>query len=68
MKRSLMSRVDRLQRLFAAQGRVRCLWQETGETMDMIRARIRAEIATGKASEIDRFVVFGWGRPGGDGT
>jgi hypothetical protein len=38
-------------------------WRDEDETQDMVRARIRAKIASGAASPNDQFVTFFWRDP-----
>jgi hypothetical protein len=51
----------------APKPRMHFFWWELDETAAMIDARIRDRIASGEASENDRFVVFSWTRPEEDG-
>jgi hypothetical protein len=51
----------------APKPRMHFFWWEPDETSAMVDARINARIASGKASENDRFVVFSWRRPGEGG-
>jgi hypothetical protein len=59
-------RVDGVERKGARGGRTRFIFRDIGETDDMLQARIRAEIASGEASEDDRFVTFAWLEPEDD--
>jgi hypothetical protein len=67
MKPSLVRKADRMAKDRAPKPRMHFFWWEEDETRDMVRARIRAKIAGGEASENDRFVTFSWRRPEGDG-
>jgi hypothetical protein len=67
MKLSLLRKADRMAKDRAPAPRTHIFWWELDETRDMVRARIRACIASGEASENDRFVTFTWTRPEGDG-
>jgi hypothetical protein len=67
MKPSLIRKADRIAKARAPKPRMRFFWWELDETHDMVQARIRASIASGEASESDRFVTFSWRRPEGDG-
>ena len=51
----------------APKPRMHFFWWEPDETAAMVDARIDARIASGEASENDRFVVFSWTRPEEDG-
>jgi len=67
MKPSVVRKADRMAKDRAPKPRMHFFWWELDETRDMIQARIRAKIASGEASENDRFVTFSWRRPEGDG-
>ncbi len=67
MKPSVVRKADRVAKERAPKPRMHFFWWEEDETRDMVRARIRAKIASGEASENDRFVTFTWRRPEGDG-
>jgi hypothetical protein len=69
MRRSLQRRLNALaKKIYAAERHPRILWKETTETDDQIQARIRAMIASGKASANDRFYAIGWPPPAGKGA
>jgi hypothetical protein len=67
MKTSLVRRFGCVERARAALCRDHYLWREADETDDVVRARIDAMIASGKASRNDRFVTFSWRSKAGDG-
>jgi hypothetical protein len=67
MKMSLVRLADRVEKDRAPEPRMHFFWWELDETYDMVEARIRARIASGEASENDRFVTFTWRRPEGEG-
>ena len=68
MKPSMVRKADRIAKDRAPKPRMHFFWWEQDETRDMVRARIRAKIASGEASPNDRFVTFTWTRPEGDGA
>jgi hypothetical protein len=69
MKRSLQRRLDALaKKIYTAERHPRILWKETNETADQVNARIRAMIASGKASPNDRFYAVGWPPAAGAGA
>jgi len=67
MKASLARKAARMVRDRAPKPRMHFFWWELDETAAMVDARIDARIASGEASENDRFVVFSWTRPEEDG-
>jgi hypothetical protein len=67
MKTSLIRKADRIEKDRVPEPRMRFFWWDLDETYDMVEARIRARIASGEASENDRFVTFTWRRPEGEG-
>jgi hypothetical protein len=68
MKPSLLRKADRMKKDRAPAPRVHIFWWELDETYDMVQARIRAKIASGEASESDRFITYTWTRPKGEGA
>jgi hypothetical protein len=68
MKPSLLRKADRMTKDRTPEPRVHIFWWELDETYDMVEARIRAKIASGEASESDRFITYTWTRPKGDGA
>jgi hypothetical protein len=69
MRRSLQRRLDALaKKIYSAERPPRILWQETTETDAQVQARIRAMIASGKASANDKFCALGWRPPEGQGA
>jgi hypothetical protein len=61
MKRALQRRIEAVaKKVHAPAPRMRFLFQETDETHEQLRARFRAMIASGQASENDRLVSFHW--------
>ena len=60
-------RVCRVEGAHAAQRRTHIFFRDPHETDDVVQARIRAEIASGQASPSDRFVMFFWRAPEGEG-
>jgi hypothetical protein len=69
MKPSVLRMADRIAKGRAPTPRMHFFWWDLRETRDMVRARIRAKIASGEASPNDRFVIFTWTRDdeGADG-
>ena len=67
MKPSMVRKADRIAKDRTPKPRMHFFWWELDETYDMVQARMRAKIASGEASENDRFVVFSWTRPEEDG-
>ena len=67
MKPSVLRKADRIAKGRAPTPRMHFFWWELNETRAMVRARIRAKIASGEARENDRFVTFSWKRSEGDG-
>jgi len=67
MKPSVVRKADRIAKARAPNPQMHFFWWELDETRDMVQARIRASIASGRASENDRFVTFSWRRPECDG-
>ena len=61
----LERRVRRVERDYTAQRRTHFIFQDTHETEDVVRARMRAMIASGEARASDRFVTFSWRAPEG---
>jgi hypothetical protein len=59
-KQSADRRLDRLERVFAAQARVRFVWQGEDETREQVEAKMRAMVANGEASPRDRLVIYRW--------
>jgi hypothetical protein len=66
MKSSVIRKADRIAKGRAPKPRMHFFWWELDETRDMVRARIRARIASGAASPNDHFVTFTWSRPEDD--
>jgi hypothetical protein len=60
MTRSLARRIDGLARAHVARRRTHYLFRGMDETPDQVEARMRAMIASGEASQGDRFVIFSW--------
>jgi hypothetical protein len=58
-------RVCRVERAHTAARRTHTFFRDPHETQDVVRARIRAKIASGQASPSDRFVTFFWRAPEG---
>ena len=69
MKASLLRKADRVAKDRAPKPRIHYFWWELDETWEQLRARIRAKVASGEASENDGCVTFTWTRPknGGPG-
>jgi hypothetical protein len=63
MTQSLERRVCGVEQVQAGQRRMHFFWRDEDETQDMVRARIRAKIASGAASPNDQFVTFFWWDP-----
>jgi hypothetical protein len=63
MRPSLRRRMNCMERVLAAQRRDHYLWQGDDETDEMLAARIRARIESGKARPYDRFITFRWRSP-----
>jgi hypothetical protein len=59
-KLSADRRLDRVAGNQAAQSRRRLLWQDTEETSEQVKAKMRAMIANGEANPGDQFVIFSW--------
>jgi hypothetical protein len=59
-KLSADRRLDRVQADQAAQCRIRLLWQDTDETSEQVKAKMRAMIANGEANPGDQFVIYRW--------
>jgi hypothetical protein len=68
MKPSTLRKAERITKARAPKPRMHFFWWKQDETRDMVRARIRAKIASGEASPNDRFVTVTWTRPEGDGA
>ena len=68
MKASALRKADRIAKARAPKPRMHFFWWDLRETRAMVRARIRAKIASGEASPNDRFVIFSWTRSEGDGA
>jgi hypothetical protein len=73
MSSRLERRVAAVERISAPERRIRFVFQDTGETADIVQARIRAVIASGTLSRNDRIVIFRWKspdeeEPGADGA
>jgi hypothetical protein len=68
MKASVVRKADRIAKARAPKPRTHIFWWEQDETRDLVRARIRAKIASGEASRNDRFVTYTWTRPEGEGA
>jgi hypothetical protein len=66
MKPSVVRKADRMAKDRAPKPRMHFFWWGLDETRDRVQARIRASIASGKASENDHFVTFSWRRPEDD--
>jgi hypothetical protein len=64
---SLERRLGCVERVLAARRRTHHLWQETDEPYATVQARKRAMIASGEASPLDKFIIFRWTPPAGDG-
>jgi hypothetical protein len=61
MKRALQRRIEAVAKKVHAPAPGMCiLFQETDETDEQVRARFRAMIASGEASENERLVKFRW--------
>jgi hypothetical protein len=67
MKPSMLRKADRIAKDRALKPRMHFFWWGLDETCDMVQARVRAKIASGEASENDRFVTFSWRRSEDDG-
>ena len=67
MKQSLVRKAGRIAKAIVPKPRDRYFWWEQDEPRGAVQARIRAAIASGKASPYDRFVTFTWTRPEGEG-
>jgi hypothetical protein len=65
---SAVRKADRVAKERAPKPRMHFFWWDDDETYDMVEARIRAKIASGEASENDRFVTFTWRRPEDEGA
>ena len=63
---SLERRFCRVQQAHTTERRTHTFFRDPHETQDVVRARIRAKIASGQASPSDRFVTFYWRTPEGD--
>jgi hypothetical protein len=68
MKPSVLHKADRIAKARAPEPRMHFFWWDLRETRAMVRARIRATIASGEASRYDRFVICTWTREEGDGA
>jgi hypothetical protein len=68
MKLSALRKAGRVAKARAPKPRMHFFWWDWRETRAMVRARIRASIASGEASPNDRFVIFTWTREEGDGA
>ena len=66
MKPSVVRKARRIARALVPKPRHRYFWWEQDEPRAAVDARIRAAIASGKASPHDRFVTFTWTRPEGE--
>jgi hypothetical protein len=62
MKESMLRKAERIAKDRAPKPRTHYFWWELDETREQLRARIRDKIASGEASEGDRFVTFTWTR------
>ena len=62
-KLSADRRLDRAEWSYAAPTRMRFLWQDTDETSEQVKAKMRAMIANGEASPGDQFVIHSWRKP-----
>jgi hypothetical protein len=67
MKPSVVRKADRMAKDRAPKPRMHFFWWGLEETRDVVQAGIRASIASGEASENDRFVTFSWRRSESDG-
>ena len=67
MSSRLERRVAALERISAPERRIRFIWRDEGETEDIVQARKRAEVASGKVSRNDR-IVTEEEAPGADGA
>ena len=67
MKTSMVRKAERIAKVRVPKPRMHFFWWDWGETRAMVRARIRAKIASGEARPKDRFVIFTWTREEGDG-
>jgi hypothetical protein len=68
MKASLLRKAARVEKERAPKPEMRFFWWDLDEPREAVEARIREKIASGQASETDRFVTFTWTRPGRDGA
>jgi hypothetical protein len=68
MKASTLRKAERIAKNRAPKPRMHYFWWELNETREQLRARIRAKIASGEASENDCGVIFTWTRPDGEGA
>ena len=68
MKASLLRKADRIAKERAPKRRKHYFWWGQNETLEAVRARIRAEIASGQARRGDLFVIYSWTRPEGEGA
>ena len=66
MKSSMLRRTEQIAKARAPEPRMHFFWWHSHETRAMVRARIRATIASGEASRYDRFVIFSWTREDGE--
>ena len=66
MKAALARRVFRVERRCSAPRRTHFIWQEPHESEEVVEARKREMIRSGKASPLDRFIAAGW-RLSGEG-
>jgi hypothetical protein len=68
MKTSLVRKAERLAKERAPKPRTHFFWWDLDETEEMVRARMRAKIASGEASENDCLVMVTWQRPEDEGA
>jgi hypothetical protein len=68
MKASLLRKADRVAKDRAPKPEMHYFWWDLDEPHEAVQARIRAKIASGRASETDCFVTFTWTRPEGEGA
>jgi hypothetical protein len=59
-KQSADRRLDRLEKARAAPARIRFVWQGENETLEQVEAKMRAMVASGKASPRDRLIIHKW--------
>jgi hypothetical protein len=69
MSRSLQRRLDALaKKIFTGESRVRFVFQEKGDTDEIVEAKKRAMIARGAATPQDRIIPFCWRSKAHDGA